>query len=247
MKYRVVFIIPVLLLLSGFQHRVLATNSTESASNTTVVTTTYKPIEAHATQKAEIQTRIQDQKAIMVENKTQLMENREAKIEEIKAKREEVKAHIEGIKDAAKKRIAERIQQRLTKINDDRTAHFAKLLDKLSQILDKIAARTSIAKENNKDVVSIESAITSAQTSISNAQTSVETQAGKTYMLEVSNEEQARGEVQNVKEQLRIDLNLTRDVVKAAHDAVKNVFQAIKIVTGEKEATPSVSPDSSGV
>jgi hypothetical protein len=224
---RFVFVLPILVLLSSVPFHVFATDSTTSANSvTTTLHPTIQPIEIHATNKAEVQTMVRE------------------KNDEIKAtivtKRAEVKAKIDAMKDQAKKTIATRIQERLTMINANRTDHFTKLLSRLSEILTKIATRTAKVKETGKNVTPIDEAITSAQTSIANAELTVKTQSDKTYTLEVTDDMKAKEEINTIKEQLRVDLESTKDVVKAAHTSVQNVFEAIRSVVGSSEATPSI-------
>jgi hypothetical protein len=159
---------------------------------------------------------------------------REAKREEIKAnvqaRREEIKANIQAMRDARKQKVVERVQERLGNVNDLRTEHFNRVLERLSTVLDKIASRTEKAKADGKNVASIESAIASARTAIATAQAAVDAQKARAYQITVTDDNTAKGEVETVIKQLHTDLRATQDAVAAARQTVQNVFQQIKTV-----------------
>ncbi|MBI3955946.1 hypothetical protein HY339_01670 [Candidatus Gottesmanbacteria bacterium] len=156
------------------------------------------------------------------------------------ARREEIKANIQARLDARKQQVVERVQERLSNVNERRTEHFLKVLDRLSAILDKIESRTEKAKAEGKNVTAIETAIASARTAISSAQSAVDAQKGKTYQITVTDDGTAKGEVEAMIKQLHADLKTVYDTIVAARQAVQNVYQQIKTVVGStKDATPS--------
>lgn len=146
----------------------------------------------------------------------------------IKASREEVKAKVQSMRDERKKLIVERVQEKLGNVNEKRTDHFLKVLERLSTILDKIQSRTEKAKAEGKNVTAVETAIASARTTISTAQSAVDVQKAKTYQITVNDDTTARSDVGAITKQLQEDLRVVQDTVAAARSAVQNVFTEMK-------------------
>lgn len=179
----------------------------------------------------------------------ELKTNRESKREEVKtnvqAKREEVKAKAQSMRDERKKLVVERVQEKLGNVNEKRTDHFLKVLERLSTILDKIQSRTEKAKTEGKNVTAVETIIASARTAIITAESAVNVQTAKTYQITVNDDTTARNDVGAITKQLQEDLRGVQDVVKAARDAVQNVFGQIKTIVGLGErTTPSATGSS---
>ena len=169
---------------------------------------------------------------------------REAKRAEIKesaqTKKEEVKAKVTAMRDERKKQIVERVQERLGAVNTNRTDHFQKVLDRLSTVLDKVVSRSEKLKAEGKNTANIEAAVTTARLAITTAESAVVTQKGKTYKVTVTDDTTAKNDVGATVKQLQTDLQSVQVVVKAARDAVENVYQVMKTVVGVKtEASPS--------
>lgn len=144
------------------------------------------------------------------------------------------------MRDERKKLIVERVQEKLGKVNEKRTDHFLKVLERLSTILDKIQSRTEKAKAEGKNVTAVETAIASARTAISTAQSAVNVQKAKTYQITVNDDTTARNDVGAATKQLQEDLRVVQDAVAAARNAVQNVFKEIKTLVGSnKEASSS--------
>jgi len=174
----------------------------------------------------------------------ELKTNREAKREEVKAnvqaKREEVKAKVQSMRDERKKLVVERVQTKLGEVNGRRTDHFLKVLERLSTVLDKIASRTEKAKAEGKNVMIIETAISSARAAISSAESAVAAQIAKSYEITVTDDTTAKNDVGASVKQLQEDLRVVQDTVAAARSAVQNVFKEIKTIVGSnKEPTSS--------
>lgn len=167
--------------------------------------------------------------------------SREAKRKEVKAnvqaKREEIRAKVQNIRDARKQQIVEKIQTKLGDVNQRRTDHFLEVLKRLSTILDKIQSRTEKAKAAGKNVTSVETALASARTAITTAETAVNAQKAKTYQITVNSDTTAKNDVGVTTKQLQQDLQAVHDTVKAAGDAVQNVFKEIKAIVGTETSS----------
>ncbi len=171
----------------------------------------------------------------------EIQEDRKAKREEIKenvqVKRAEMKANIKNFRDERKKLVVENVQKKLADLNERRTDHFTKVLERLTTILDKIQSRTEKAKAEGKNVSSIEEATAAARTAIAAAESAVNAQKQKTYQITVNDENTAKVEVGATVKQMHADLQAVHDTVKAARQAVEKVFEQIKSVIGTSSTT----------
>lgn len=123
------------------------------------------------------------------------------------------KEKISQIKDERKQKIAEHINDRLAHINTRVTTTLSKVLTRLTAILDKLADKTDV---------------TTAREVISVAQAAVEAQAGKSYLIEFTDESGLRVGASAAKETLKADLKIVRELVREARSVVKNSLVAAK-------------------
>lgn len=203
---------------------------------------------AEATAPGELKERQKEMREDARERWEELKTNREAKREEVKeniqAKREETKAKIQNLRDQRKQKTVERIQMKLGDVNNRRTDHFLEILKRFSTILDKIESRTEKAKAVGKNVTSVETALASARAAITTAETAVSAQKAKTYQITVNSDTTAKNDVGVTTKQLQQDLQTVHDTVKAAGDAVQNVFKEIKAVVGTETGTKTATGSS---
>lgn len=164
--------------------------------------------------------------------------SREAKVEErkvvIEVRREELKAKFEarkasfearlaGIKDKNKARLLENLNNRYPVINQRWTTHFNSVLDRLEEVLIKVAS-------HGVDT-------TLAQASIKSARVVVDNQSLKTYVITITDENNLKKDAQVIHRQLRSDLKIARDAVNSAREAVKAARAMVK-QTQEKPVEP---------
>lgn len=125
----------------------------------------------------------------------------------IQTKREEFKTRMQTIKDQRKKAVVERIDTKLSTINEKHTNRFTEVLGNLQLILDKVTDKDTAA----------------AQTAIDTARKAVETQAEKTYTIIITDEVNLKQNVGATTSQLRQDLTATHKAVIDARHAVKTL------------------------
>ncbi len=171
----------------------------------------------------------------------ELLENRQNRIEDKKNKMEERKANIQAKLNERKTKTIEKLQSKFSNINERRTGQMLAHLDRLGKILDKIQARATKAKTNGKDTTSLDTLITTARTAIATAKAAVEAQQDKTYQITVSSEIQARNEVGQTSKLLQTDLQTTKNLVKAAKDAVQNAAKQLRTIVGEEKVKTNES------
>jgi len=171
-------------------------------------------------------------KIAQVEAKRQnILENvqkkREAAMERVKTARENFQEKLSQITDEGKKNAVERINNALSTINTNKTDRWASALEKLSDILERIKNKVSDAEANGADVSAINELITTAEGAIASATNAVETQAGKEYVIEITDEETLGQSVRTVVQQFKQDLRTVHAEVIKARDAVRQAARAL--------------------
>ena len=158
--------------------------------------------------------------------------SRSAVKEKITTRREEFQTKKETLKDAKKKALIERIDQKIANINKKHTTQMLEHLTKMITILDKLQSRVDIAKTKGKDVSGTVTAIAKARTAILTAQTAVKNQAAKDYVLSVSTENKLRIDVGATVKQLEQDLRIVNQSVIAAKQAVAEAIKSVRTIKG---------------
>lgn len=178
-------------------------------------------------------------KARAEQTQERILQLRQQAQERMAQAKENAKNRINQISDAKKRAIAQRIVDQLNHVNQVWTNHFANVLDRLDDVLQKIQSRTDKVAANGTDVSSVATAIQKAKTAIATARTAVTAQAQKTYALNLSTipqgtdqgalVSQLRNQFKTLHEQLRKDLTALRDgVIKDARQAVHDALQALR-------------------
>jgi len=144
--------------------------------------------------------------------------------------REEYRAKLSEIKDAKKQLILENIDERLGKVRDKWVEHWSKILNRLSEILAKAETRTNKLEEGGNDVVIVRGLIVDAKAAIEDAQEYLTLLSGSDYVIQISDEEGLGHDVKSIIAQFKEDLESTKEKVKIARDAVKEVVAGIRDV-----------------
>ncbi|OGC46838.1 MAG: hypothetical protein A3C22_01320 [Candidatus Levybacteria bacterium RIFCSPHIGHO2_02_FULL_37_10] len=153
-------------------------------------------------------TPLKKQKTVL---KQQLKDTIQAKKLEVKqaiqAKREEYKIKLQTIKDERKKATVQRIDTKLSAVNEKHTNRFAEALERLQSILDKITDQDT----------------TDPQKAINAAKTAVENQAVKAYVITIADEINLKQNVGATVSQLRQDLMVAHKTVMDAKQSVQSL------------------------
>jgi len=176
------------------------------------------------------------------EFKNRIEETRENIKTEIEQKREELKQRLERIKDERKKEVVEKIDGNMDELNERLLKHYSSVLEKLGEVLVRIAERTDSAEERGVDVSTVRAAIAEANESIAAARAAIEVQAEKTYSIQITGEEALKIDVGKTRQALHNDLSKTRNVVKLAHETVRDAAIALAFEMGESISTPTPTP-----
>lgn len=149
-------------------------------------------------------------------------------------KREEFRARLSAIRDAKKKAIVERVDQRLAQTNTSRTGIMTRHLIKIEEILNRIETRALGVEKDGKDITAVKTAIASARTVIASAKTTVAAQAAKIYAIDITTEANLGSAVSSVRIAFAKDLQAAHQSVVAARKAVREVLTVLAKVVGEK-------------
>ena len=188
--------------------------------------------------KVEMQGLLDEVKATREEHRAEFELKREEtklKIDEIKSK---FKENFAKIKDENKKLIAETIVTKINDLNVRLTDQLKTKVDQIENVLISIESRISKAKSNDIDVSSSEALVVKAKTAIEAARTAITKQAGNTYSVSTADDTTLKAEMKKLRDAFTADMKVTREAVKSAHTAVRNVAVSLAQI-------PNIDDDSS--
>ena len=162
---------------------------------------------------------------------------------EIQDKREALRAQLQKVKDERRREVVERIDVRLDELNARMLDHFSNVLDRLEDVLERIASRADKAEGRGLDVSTVRTAITDALSSITSARTAVQVQAGKTCIVTVTTENNLRVDVGKARKCLHDNLTVVREAVKAAKEAVRKAATTLAQIPRVDEDSTSPSQE----
>ncbi|OGY58953.1 MAG: hypothetical protein A3E61_02490 [Candidatus Colwellbacteria bacterium RIFCSPHIGHO2_12_FULL_43_12] len=162
---------------------------------------------------------------------------------EIQDKREALRAQLQKVKDERRREVVERIDVRLDELNARMLDHFSNVLDRLEDVLERIASRADKAEGRGLDVSTVRTAITDALSSITSARTAVQVQAGKTCIVTVTTENNLRVDVGKARKCLHDNLTVVREAVKAAKEAVRRAATTLAQIPRVDEDSTSPSQE----
>jgi len=152
--------------------------------------------------------------------------------EEMQAAREVFQTRLQEITDVKRKGTVERIDTRLTAANDKHTERLAQNLEGLSSILEKVSSKAATLENEGVDTTALQNAITDAEVKIDTAKTALSEQAGKEYVLEITDETMLRETISPVVAEFRGD-------IKAAYQAVVDSKTAVVLAATQLKALMS--------
>lgn len=162
-----------------------------------------------------------------VQKRTNVLQKRDELKAIIQTKKDEFKTRIQTIKDQKKKALVERIDAKISRINEKQSSKFSETLSILQRFLDKIKSSTA----NTKVVADI----TAAQIALDAAKTTVEAQANKVYTMEITDDAALRLNAGKVVSQFRQDLSAAHKLITDAKQAIQKLNTDRKII--KKDAT----------
>lgn len=171
-----------------------------------------------------------------------IMERKETLKTKIATERAEFKAKLLEIKDQHKKMLVERIDVKLSTINQKGTTNLNSSIERLEKLLNKFSERAAKAKNAGKDTTEVDAAIVAARLAIKTAKDSVSSQSAKTYTADIKDETTLKTTVGKSVSSLRHDLHSVFELVKIAKQKVMDVARALaKLHLENEEISPSAS------
>ena len=165
----------------------------------------------------EKQTEIKEKRE---EFKMTIQKQREEAKEEFKIRREEFKTKMSEIKDQRKKEVVERVDNRLSTVNKNRTAALTKHLDQMSSILVRVQERATKRKSEGVNTSAVDKAIVEAESAIDTAKEAINTQASIEYIVTITDETKLKVDVKTVFDQFKSNMEATVLTVKKAKEAL---------------------------
>lgn len=167
-----------------------------------------------------------------------MSEQREKTKKRIEEKQRTLREKLQSIKEERKRTIVENIDKRLDALNEQKTSHYAKALDQMDVVLEKIEERVQRAGAQVKDVAPAVAAITNAKNKIAAARSAVVVQVGKAYVISITTDAKLKDDVTKTRDVLKADLANVFTSVKDARDAVHAAAVALaQAVKTEKEVS----------
>lgn len=155
------------------------------------------------------------------EYKKEIEERREEVKKEIEAKREELKTRLLTIRDEQKKKAVLKIDEEIKRLNERMVEHFSNVLDKMEEVLKGVVSRADKAEAHGLDVSGVRALIVNAELAIDSARASVLEQASKVYEIDITDEDNLRADVSDIRKALRSDLGNLKDIIKGVHTAIR--------------------------
>ncbi|RJQ26029.1 hypothetical protein C4577_04340 [Candidatus Parcubacteria bacterium] len=174
----------------------------------------------------------------------EVMQKRQEAVEQVTQKRENFQVRVQEIQDQRKRELVERLDEKVSNMNQKRTDKMAVILDKLQSILDRINQRTDEVKSNGTDVSSVAEEITNAQMMIDEAKNVIADQVGKEYVFNLvsTDEEGVRNNVGTTITQFKADMTEAHKGVVAARQAVLKAAQELRKTVSEAKASGNGTP-----
>ena len=187
------------------------------------------------TARDKVRARVEEAKTNREQALEEFQARREAAKEERELKREEFKQKLSEIKDERKRKIVELLDLRTDKLVERWVEHWNIVLSRLTEILAKIESRADKAEEAGHDVSGVRTAIAEAEAAIAEAQNAVNELAGKTFVIEITDEDSLGQNVSDSVHQVREELQAVREKVRAARQAVLDALHALQAIRGVDE------------
>ena len=149
---------------------------------------------------------------------------------------------LAAIKDAKKKILVQKINDKIADLNKRATNKMSLGLTNISTILTNLDTRAKNMKTAGKDTTAYDAASLKAKNAITTAAAAVSAQAAKTYTVTITTEGALKINVGATVSQFRLDLVAVHKLVVDAKQAVWTAAKELaKLKGGGKEATNSAS------
>lgn len=164
---------------------------------------------------------------------------RSEKKAEFQAAREEFQTKLQTLKDEKKKLVVERLDRRLTEINQNQTNKMNERLTRMTEIAGRIQERITALAGQGVDTTAAQTSLDNAKTAIESSQTAVADQAGREYVIALTDEAALKNAVGTTTSQLHADLTAVHKTVITAKQALATAHKTLlSIGPNLNEAVP---------
>ncbi len=148
---------------------------------------------------------------------------------------------IQTIKDARKKTIVEKINNRITSSNTNLTTKMQNALDRMSNVLQQIATKEATLATSGANTTTLKTALANAKIAVTAAQTAVDAQKAKTYTGVITDDTTLGAVISALVRQFNQDIQAThKQVINAKMAVVASMQELVKLNTPAATATPAL-------
>lgn len=167
----------------------------------------------------KIETKIARVESKIEKRKETFEEKMEMRKERVATRSAALKLKLGRFRDQVKAKRVENINERLDKINENRTTKMLEHIEKIKDILENMEEKVDAAVKDGKDMTDALAAIEEAKTAIDAAKEAAEAQQTKDYVITVGSETTIKEDSQTSRDTLRNDLKAVHDLIVAARKA----------------------------
>lgn len=191
------------------------------AVNTTIPNPSMAPaLQPRETEiRVQVQERLEQMRAVHEQKRQEIQERVLEAQQTWEQKREQFQERLQLIQDERKQETTQRLQNRLETNHKRWVNNWSIVLDRLSQILDRVELR--------EDADAVSELIAEARAQIQSAQDLLEAQSDNVYVIEIESEETLGQSVSATISDMRSDMEEARAAVLAAKEAVREVLNAL--------------------
>lgn len=156
-----------------------------------------------------------------------VMQKRMEALTTAQPRREQFDEQLQTISDAQVVSVVQRLDDNFISINNSTTDRWTTALEQMSDMVDRAGSQAADLEESGMSTVALTSAISRAKTALTTAQAAVSTQAGKSYIVNITTEAALPASVRTMALQFGSDIRNTYASVSLAKQSVVQVMQAL--------------------
>lgn len=170
-----------------------------------------------------------------------IQKRRDALKRQIESRRETLKKDIQAFRDQKKAELAQRLNDNLNKLNENRVERMTYHIEQMEKLLTKLKDRVANAKTNGTNTTAIEAKIVSVDTALANAKSVVIAQAAKDYSTTSTSETTARSDFQRKRQLLSSDLKSVHEKLKVARETLSEAISFAYSTLGKDKVDSSTT------
>ena len=145
----------------------------------------------------------------------------------IEERKQKFQENLKNFKDEKKRRLVERLHQRMGTVNKKATDILLKRLERLEAILGKIESRAQKKEVNGAKVTAVYTEIEAVNENIADLKDKIVEQADKVYDFDISDEQNVRSQAQPAVLLIKTDLKSLRDELVSIRKEMVDLVQML--------------------